>query len=1616
MLDGTDGDVGEAYEAMTIGFKPDLHKGAIAEASQESLDVLKTRSKSRKPIVEESEEADSMQVEMDDSINPLFSHFDQNGLPPGSISSGKALSVMADVLNNPPSRQYPDSRASAISPKSIRFTMAGDFSSGLTSTPIIDRESQIVASGDDKDSSSSSEDTSSSESSSSEEESEAPPVSDDTSTSGSDSDSEDSSSGSSSDSDDEPQETSSKPSSIANTSAQRTQKLPKSSTEDVQSKTHLNQVVPGSGTSRTKARNERRRNYDRLDRYKKNGILPAGTTLAELRSLKDLDGDTLPEDALAALEEVRSTRKLAEVPKITSKEQAKIEEFEARRTQLLRSLESGGVDVDGGSMERSSKESSNTLDKPHNPGSRSVTTTPSKRAPTPHQKAPERPLEFSIPSKEASNSPSKAFEPVTASATPSRITSISPSKAQRETEMSISFPKLVSQLPTISSAEGESSVAVTVEPILNPLSAAPESQQPTHSGKASVDTNMLGPSTSKDATTRTTTQTPSTSSARGSGTLARHSKVDIGASRRLLFGALGMRTPKTKKDEDKIRSNLMKDVRPLVAPKSVEGVSKDAEDAAEEDPDAWREKINYRAVECCHDDVVLSEPPFPFVQRWDPQQQGRWPQKGKRGGKRKQDMRDQSQLYETQQSPKKQKQRKDKHNYAEEQEYIDASYEPSYQDNSMDLSYDEPTQNTTFSSDNIDGEVSQQLLNDLNENASAATSQGPEDLAPLPSDPSTLPDLQEGKVTAGMTIAFKQLDMSEETRWSPLISAWRTAIVIATLENGDLRLSLALRDRKSREKNYDEYTGGRVYSRFEMPTESDEEDEEADDDGTFDVGYKTLFAVTPPKIVQDAPAELAAAVVDETSPRKDDTDPDESVKFRHRNENESAEAQLSHVTETPLHSDTPELPKHYSTRASESHEPENGESRQTEVEEHGESPELLDEEFHEAMEVVKNLEETTGQQVENDNEFERDVCLEEEIMSPVQEDSLPEANANDTSWNGFEDDEPSTLTANVEVTTACPICDASLVGVTPDLASAHVNGCLDGNPIYLPGLVPCHDAVSAVATPSKGTDVPQDKVKTTETVSDENRQEISQMIKDAGFRSSVPSSVMKNIRLEGMESPGDTAALEQLRKEMADLDNGTPYSPEYRGLDSSPTRVTRQTSTSPIKTQLQGPSPVPVTQSSWQTVDSQMPSSPPDVPQTEVVAQSEPEKEDGESWETLEDPASPPTKLSKKRNSRLSKILEKSSGLSDARKRWEAMQTKNHEKVLSCGGNRMQSPLLGARSRENSVLSMMKDSTPVLQPTSLLRQSCDASPNLFSPLPEIETVNNESDISSAAKQPGHLEDGADDQNNTPTVRYPKLSIGSSFTSQISDHGRQPDIIFEDSPDANANTTTTVPLSGEDDSYRPDDIMVDVEENVLSSPISDNDEQSDEEEIVPNSPNSDSDSNSDTFPSLKRLSQLSQGEAPVKTEKEKAKLPQLQRKNNMAYRKAMDALDDEELSDEDQVVPKASQNNSHKPLSKVPLPRNPSSPASVQGLQTWPYRRSQPPASQPIGSASQVIDLTHGNSDNESEEANNEDDAGWVKKRASSQAETSRRIGSETSLRASSQASLNTRHGKKNSRY
>jgi hypothetical protein len=210
---------------------------------------------------------------------------------------------------------------------------------------------------------------------------------------------------------------------------------------------------------------------------------------------------------------------------------------------------------------------------------------------------------------------------------------------------------------------------------------------------------------------------------------------------------------------------------------------------SKDDPDAWRKKISYRAVECVNEGVALTEPPFPFVQRWDALQHG---------GKRK--SRVDSQFYnDTDQNPKKRKLAQPSRKHADNCGVSD-DVVLNYDDEPVGLDQGKTDEN---------------------------------DLPALPADMSLLPQLSPDDGQPGLIIAWKQLLLTKATNWQPQLSNFMTAVITEADDAGGFRVQLAKRDRDvdKNEKEYDD-EGGRVYAKFEVP--DDDEEEEAD------LGYRDI--------------------------------------------------------------------------------------------------------------------------------------------------------------------------------------------------------------------------------------------------------------------------------------------------------------------------------------------------------------------------------------------------------------------------------------------------------------------------------------------------------------------------------------------------------------------------------------------------------------------------------------------------------------------------------------------------------------------------------------------------------------------------------------------------------
>ncbi|KAJ6084517.1 hypothetical protein N7486_011317 [Penicillium sp. IBT 16267x] len=307
--------------------------------------------------------------------------------------------------------------------------------------------------------------------------------------------------------------------------------------------------------------------------------------------------------------------------------------------------------------------------------------------------------------------------------------------------------------------------------------------------------------------------------------------LDIASSRRLLFGSLGVRTPKTKEDEEATIQKLAAQAS-KVSKKPAKKAPVEKELPVEEDSDVvpdWQDKLIIKATECFVDGITLTAPPFPFKNRWDAEagavirERLGWNKKRKR--------RQRIQVYDGAEEGYEEGQYGDGLGYQGYENY-EYGVALDYDENGDVLHYDEE--------ENEPG-------TDHAEQTQIAVV---DDLPVFPSDPSSVADLLESEAKPGAIVAFRQLDMSKETNWQPRMSEYRVAQV-QKVDKGIIHVRLAVRDWKPKQDAVDpEDDGPRQYSGFEMPGFDDEEGE---DDGLRELAYAEL---SDPKLLQPAPCTV----------------------------------------------------------------------------------------------------------------------------------------------------------------------------------------------------------------------------------------------------------------------------------------------------------------------------------------------------------------------------------------------------------------------------------------------------------------------------------------------------------------------------------------------------------------------------------------------------------------------------------------------------------------------------------------------------------------------------------------------------------------------------------------
>lgn len=315
--------------------------------------------------------------------------------------------------------------------------------------------------------------------------------------------------------------------------------------------------------------------------------------------------------------------------------------------------------------------------------------------------------------------------------------------------------------------------------------------------------------------------------------------LDVASTRRMLFGSLGVKPPRSKEDEKATREKLAGKVNNFQLQRKADQEKEPAEEVEDDIEENWQDKLIIRATECVFDDIELTAPPFPFEQRWDAEAHEIIGQRKGWGKKRKR--RQRVQVYD---EPEEEEEYWD--GYENDYAYGNGQYgnwqdeNGQYENGELQLNYDDTEQ----PDDTMDGV--EQTVPEVSEDAG-------DDLPPLPDNIGSVPELVEEELKKGSIIAFKQLDMSKDTNWQPRVSDYRVAEVHEIIEDGIINVRLAKRDQRQKKDHDNEDDEDdeepRQYSGFEMPGFDD--DDEGEDDGFRELAFSELIE---PKLLQVAAA------------------------------------------------------------------------------------------------------------------------------------------------------------------------------------------------------------------------------------------------------------------------------------------------------------------------------------------------------------------------------------------------------------------------------------------------------------------------------------------------------------------------------------------------------------------------------------------------------------------------------------------------------------------------------------------------------------------------------------------------------------------------------------------
>lgn len=286
----------------------------------------------------------------------------------------------------------------------------------------------------------------------------------------------------------------------------------------------------------------------------------------------------------------------------------------------------------------------------------------------------------------------------------------------------------------------------------------------------------------------------------------RRTKLDLASSRRMLFSALGVRTPKDKAAEEALRQKLSSSIRPLKQVNASEPPQLNNVDETQEallgDINSWKDKLIVSAVECERDGVKLPPPPFPFQQGWA---------KSVLGGKN----------------------RNKRHARDDQQYYHSSTDGVAFAEEISILNYDEPPP--------VDAEK-------VPLTPSRVPSSDEE--IPVPADFDTLQDLGREQLLQGAIVAYKELQMDHTTNYQPEVSEYKVGKIESLGSDGSIQLILAKQFWSQPSAIHDEETGERILGKFILQSD---DAKDIPDDGIRNLDFSNMIA---PKLVMVSLVEV----------------------------------------------------------------------------------------------------------------------------------------------------------------------------------------------------------------------------------------------------------------------------------------------------------------------------------------------------------------------------------------------------------------------------------------------------------------------------------------------------------------------------------------------------------------------------------------------------------------------------------------------------------------------------------------------------------------------------------------------------------------------------------------